>query len=297
MSCHGGLAVKDLGDRACRALAALAAAPAAALAQVPAPVTGTGQPGVIPGQYIVVMKGAASEAAKERTKGRARARGGHVNHDYSRALKGYAASLPPAALADVRSDPDVAYVEADAVMTATTTQTGAPWGLDRIDQREPAARRDLHVHADRRGREGVHHRHRHAPDARAVRRVARPRATTRSTAARPTTATGTARTSPAPSAARRTASPRASRSSPCACSTARARARPPASSPASTGSRRTIAAGQPAVANMSLGGGASTSLDTAVADLDRRRRHLRGGGRQRERRTPATPRRRASRAR
>jgi subtilisin family serine protease len=134
MSGQGGLAAKNSGIALAVALVALATVPAAALAQVPAPVTGTGQPGVIPGQYIVVMKGAASDAAKERTKQRARARGGRVTRDYDRVLKGYAASLPPAALADVRSDPDVAYVEADQVMSATTTQTGAPWGLDRIDQ-------------------------------------------------------------------------------------------------------------------------------------------------------------------
>ncbi len=136
MICHGGPASKRTGFALVATLAAVAAAPAAAFAQAPAPVTGTGQPGVIPGQYIVVMKDAATEASKERTKGRARARGGQITRDYTRALKGYAAELPPAALEDVRRDPDVAYVEADAVVTASTTQTGATWGLDRIDQRD-----------------------------------------------------------------------------------------------------------------------------------------------------------------
>jgi subtilisin family serine protease len=130
MSCHGRLAsTVALGAAA----VALAVAPGA-LAQTQAPVTGTGQPDVIPGHYIVVMKSAATGAATERTKSRARARGGRVSREYGRALKGYAAALPPAALADVRSDPDVAYVEADATVSATTTQTGATWGLDRIDQ-------------------------------------------------------------------------------------------------------------------------------------------------------------------
>ena len=115
------------------AIVALAITPAAA-AQAAAPVTGIASAGAIPDRYIVVMQGAASDAAKERTKGRARARGGSVRHDFGNALKGYAATLPPAALAEVRNDPGVAYVEADAVVTASTTQTGAPWGLDRIDQ-------------------------------------------------------------------------------------------------------------------------------------------------------------------
>ena len=116
------------------AVLALVFSPAGALAQSVAPLTGAGRPGAIPGQYIVVMKNAASDASKERTKRTARARGGRVNREYGTALKGYAAALPAAALAEVRSDPDVAYVEADAVVSATATQLGAPWGLDRIDQ-------------------------------------------------------------------------------------------------------------------------------------------------------------------
>ncbi len=116
------------------AVVALAMTPAAGVAQTPAPVTGTGQPGVIPDQYIVVMKGATTDSAKERTKDRARRRGGRINRDYQQALRGYAATLPPAALADVRNDPDVAYIEADAVVQASTTQSPAIWGLDRIDQ-------------------------------------------------------------------------------------------------------------------------------------------------------------------
>ena len=116
------------------AVAALALTPASGVAQAPAPVTGTGQPGVIPGEYIVVMKNASTTAAKERTKDRARGRGGRINRDFNQALRGYAATLPPAALAEVRKDPDVAYVEADAIVTASTTQSSPPWGLDRIDQ-------------------------------------------------------------------------------------------------------------------------------------------------------------------
>ena len=116
------------------ALAALALTPVGALAQTPAPLAGEAQPGAIADQYIVVMKSAAGDAAKERTKNKARARGGRVDRDYGHALKGYAASLPAAALAEVRSDPDVAYVEADRVVWATATQASAPWGLDRINQ-------------------------------------------------------------------------------------------------------------------------------------------------------------------
>ena len=135
MICQGGRASLNTTFAAlCLASVALAAPPAAAGANGPARLTGASQAGTIPDQYIVVMKSTASAAAKERTKDKARARGGKINHDYTRALNGYAATLPAAALDEVRDDPDVAYVEADAVVTATTTQAGATWGLDRIDQ-------------------------------------------------------------------------------------------------------------------------------------------------------------------
>jgi subtilisin family serine protease len=116
------------------AVMALVVLPTSGFSQTAAPVKGASQPGVIRGQYIVVMKSGATGAAKDRTKTKARAKGGQVNRDYGVVLKGYAASLPAAALAEVRSDPAVAYIEADAVVTTTTTQTAAPWGLDRIDQ-------------------------------------------------------------------------------------------------------------------------------------------------------------------
>jgi subtilisin family serine protease len=54
---------------------------------------------------------------------------------YGAALNGYAARLTPAGLAAVRADKRVAYIEADSTVRAFTTQTGATWGLDRIDQR------------------------------------------------------------------------------------------------------------------------------------------------------------------
>jgi subtilisin family serine protease len=115
--------------------AVVAAATPGAAAQAAAPLRGAGVADVVPGHYIVVMKPGASGAAKERTKRRARDRGGVIQRDYQRALNGYAAKLTAAGLAAVRADPAVAYVEADAVVRASVTQPGATWGLDRIDQR------------------------------------------------------------------------------------------------------------------------------------------------------------------
>jgi subtilisin family serine protease len=61
--------------------------------------------------------------------------GADVTHVYRHALKGYAASVPSASLEALRADPRVAWVELDRPMRASTTQANATWGLDRIDQR------------------------------------------------------------------------------------------------------------------------------------------------------------------
>jgi aqualysin 1 len=61
--------------------------------------------------------------------------GGEVSHVYTHALRGFALTLPPRAVQGISHNPQVAFVEADGVVTANTTQSGATWGLDRIDQR------------------------------------------------------------------------------------------------------------------------------------------------------------------
>jgi subtilisin family serine protease len=61
--------------------------------------------------------------------------GGSATYTYEHALKGYAIQLSPDLVGLIESDPRVDYVEPDGTMTTVTTQTGATWGLDRIDQR------------------------------------------------------------------------------------------------------------------------------------------------------------------
>jgi subtilisin family serine protease len=67
--------------------------------------------------------------------------GGTLQYNYTAALKGFAATLPTTAVAILRLNPQVAYVEPDQVARMETTQqpqqmdaNGEPWGLDRIDQ-------------------------------------------------------------------------------------------------------------------------------------------------------------------
>jgi len=61
---------------------------------------------------------------------------GRKNHVYKAALKGFAADLSEKEALALSQNPFVKYVEEDAEMTISATQTGATWGLDRIDQRD-----------------------------------------------------------------------------------------------------------------------------------------------------------------
>ncbi|NEM06564.1 S8 family peptidase [Geodermatophilus normandii] len=67
---------------------------------------------------------------------RARGVGGRIAHVYTAALTGFAVELPEAAAARLSAIPGVTAVERDQVVTADATQAGAPWGLDRVDQRD-----------------------------------------------------------------------------------------------------------------------------------------------------------------
>lgn len=55
---------------------------------------------------------------------------------YGHALSGYAARLDSAQVRALRADRSVAAVVPDGIASIDDTQTGAPWGLDRIDQRK-----------------------------------------------------------------------------------------------------------------------------------------------------------------
>ncbi|HEU0301329.1 MAG TPA: S8 family serine peptidase [Longimicrobium sp.] len=90
----------------------------------------------VPGRYIVAFRedrvGSAAAAAQELVP----ALGGKVHFTYEHALKGFAADLSPAAVQALLADPRVAYVAQDGMVMPADTQTSAPWGLDRIDQRD-----------------------------------------------------------------------------------------------------------------------------------------------------------------
>jgi subtilisin family serine protease len=91
----------------------------------------------IPNQYIVVLKDDVADVEGEAIR-LARDFGGDRNegHTYQRALKGFSVRLPEQQALRLAEDPRVAFVEEDGVVSLGTTQTGATWGLDRIDQRD-----------------------------------------------------------------------------------------------------------------------------------------------------------------
>jgi subtilisin family serine protease len=94
-------------------------------------------PEVVSGQYVVVFRAGVQVPDLARTL--VAGSGGKLLHTYTHALNGFAARLSDGAVAALRHDPRVAYVEPDQVVRVATTQqmdsSGQPWGLDRIDQR------------------------------------------------------------------------------------------------------------------------------------------------------------------
>ena len=103
-------------------LLTLALVPTVALAAPPADV--------IPGQYIVVLRDDVADVPAVADE-HARRHGTGVQHLYEHALKGYAATIPAARLAQIKADPRVAFVSEDRLVAATA-QT-LPTGIDRID--------------------------------------------------------------------------------------------------------------------------------------------------------------------
>jgi subtilisin family serine protease len=94
-----------------------------------APVLSAGAAGV-EGQYIVVL----NEGANARSV--AAVAGVSPRYVYTATVNGFAASLNNGQLNALQHNPNVAYIEQDQVVSTTTTQASATWGIDRIDQRD-----------------------------------------------------------------------------------------------------------------------------------------------------------------
>ncbi|HEY6215978.1 MAG TPA: S8 family peptidase [Pyrinomonadaceae bacterium] len=88
-------------------------------------------------QYIVVFKDDVTDVDGEALR-LARDFGGDRNggYTYHAAIKGFSVRMPEQQAARLANDPRVDYVEEDGTVSIDTTQTSATWGLDRIDQRD-----------------------------------------------------------------------------------------------------------------------------------------------------------------
>ncbi|MGW5671724.1 S8 family serine peptidase, partial [Micromonospora sp. NPDC003776] len=120
------------------ALAMLAAASPASAAEPSGVIRNAGGATAVADSYLVVLKDASvapSEVAA--TAGRLTGRhGGTVARTWSAALRGFEVRVDASAAARIATDPVVAYVEQNHTITIAGTQTNPPsWGLDRVDQR------------------------------------------------------------------------------------------------------------------------------------------------------------------
>ncbi|WP_030622913.1 S8 family peptidase [Streptomyces sclerotialus] len=99
-------------------------------------VVGAGAENAVKGSYIVTLKKSAGvKAASADGRRLISAHGGTVAHTYTAALNGYAAHLSAAEARRLAADPAVDQVFQDTTVHATATQSNPPsWGLDRIDQ-------------------------------------------------------------------------------------------------------------------------------------------------------------------
>jgi serine protease len=101
----------------------------------------------IEGQYIVVLNEDAASLAHENRSNRpsvaqvassmARGHGLRVERSFSNVLRGFVVQANDRALVSLLQDRRIAFVEEDGIVNLSqTTQPNATWGLDRVDQRD-----------------------------------------------------------------------------------------------------------------------------------------------------------------
>ncbi|MFF3289642.1 S8 family peptidase [Streptomyces sp. NPDC003023] len=77
--------------------------------------------------WIVVLKDGSTRAADL---------GVTPKHTYSNVLSGFSAAMPASKAKALAADPRVAYVEQNSTVRLNDTQSNATWGIDRVDQRD-----------------------------------------------------------------------------------------------------------------------------------------------------------------
>ncbi|MEU9576691.1 S8 family peptidase [Streptomyces chilikensis] len=87
----------------------------------------------VKGSYIVTLK-ADTKAGSAKGKDVAEKHGAEVEKTFRKAVNGYTVEATEAEAAKLAADPAVALVEQNRTFTTQATQTNPTWGLDRIDQ-------------------------------------------------------------------------------------------------------------------------------------------------------------------
>jgi subtilisin family serine protease len=116
-----GVAALALGLSLSAITPALAAEPTGTIREA-------GSADAIAGSYIVVLKDGATEA------GITKSYGGAVKRSFGKAVNGYEATLTETQAKRLAANSKVAYVEQNQIIRLADTQTNATWGIDRIDQ-------------------------------------------------------------------------------------------------------------------------------------------------------------------
>ncbi len=118
------------------ALGAASALPATAATAAEGRILNAGAPGTIAGSYIVTLDESAADAGSAEGKALAKEYGAKIKKTYTAALNGYAVELSEAQAKKFAADPAVDSVVQNRTFTVNATQPSPPsWGLDRIDQK------------------------------------------------------------------------------------------------------------------------------------------------------------------
>ncbi|NKE58574.1 S8 family peptidase, partial [Lentzea sp. PSKA42] len=89
----------------------------------------------VPEQYIVVLADDVTQPLPTVAPQLAGKHGGKVRQIWGAALNGFSVQMTEQKAARLAADPQVAFVEPVIEVELADTQTAAPWGLDRLDQR------------------------------------------------------------------------------------------------------------------------------------------------------------------
>ncbi|MFN6965127.1 MAG: S8 family serine peptidase [Pyrinomonadaceae bacterium] len=95
----------------------------------------------VPNRYIILLDEETTGAAALEPEVEAQGLylvslyGGSVKTVFSSAVKGFVAEMSAEEAKAMAADPSIRSIEEDGYISITATQTGAPWNLDRVDQR------------------------------------------------------------------------------------------------------------------------------------------------------------------